>query len=231
MQLSEYLKYKMESDRVLATHLDSMTDKIKDNTIKIGDDLYSGIERATWYSSCLIEKYNSDCQQLKSENERMYLAIKQIYKRKDVIIDMLIAYLKILLKDTEEREQELIAKAILGVSAASEFATSRAIKMSVAYLLAKHIATSLNFSLSIRRTINKYSLIGMSALTFHGKVQKAAMSARHLHDVCPELYWSLYAMQVEMLYFVFEERLSPYVPKNPYDKIDITEAINGILKK
>lgn len=174
----------MESDRVLSTHLDSMADKIKDNTLKIGDDLYSDIERATLYSSCFIEKYNSDCQQLKSENERMYLAIKQIYKRKDAIIDMLIEYLKILLKDTDEREQKLIAKAILGVSVASEFATSRAVKMSVAYLLAKHIATSLNFSLSIRRNINKYSLIGLSALTFHGKVQKAAMSARHLHDIC-----------------------------------------------
>lgn len=231
MQLSEYLKYKMESERVLATHLDSMADKIKDNTIKLSDDLYSGIERATWYSSCFIEKYNSDCQQLKSENERMYLAIKQIYKRRDVIFDILVEYIKILLKDTEEREQKLIAKAILGVSIASDMTTDRTIKMSVAYLLAKHIATSLNFSLSIRRSINKYSLIGLSALEFHGKVQKAAMSARHLHNVCPELYWSLYAMQVEMLYFVFEERLSPYVPKSSYDKIDITEAINGMLKK
>ncbi|KFF71283.1 hypothetical protein [Pectobacterium brasiliense] len=231
MQLSEYLKYKMESERVLATHLDSMADKIKDNTIKLSDDLYSGIERATWYSSCFIEKYNSDCQQLKSENERMYLAIKQIYKRRDVIFDILVEYIKILLKDTEEREQKLIAKAILGVSIASDMTTDRTIKMSVAYLLAKHIATSLNFSLSIRRSINKYSLIGLSALAFHGKVQKAAMSARHLHDVCPELYWSLYAMQVEMLYFVLEERLSPYVPKSSYDKIDITEAINGMLKK
>ncbi|MDY4367494.1 hypothetical protein SNR26_07150 [Pectobacterium brasiliense] len=231
MQLSEYLKYKMESERVLATHLDSIAHKFKENTVSIASDLYSGIERVTWYSSCFIEKYNDDCQQLKSENGRMYLAIKQIYKRRDVILDILVAYIKTLLKDTEEREQKLIAKAILGVSIASDMTTNRAIKMSVAYLLAKHIASSLNFSLSIRRSINKYSLIGLSALTFHGKVQKAAMSARHLHDVCPELYWSLYAMQVEMLYFVFEERLSPYVPRNPYEKIDITEAINGILKK
>ncbi|GKV87438.1 hypothetical protein WCU81_18835 [Pectobacterium atrosepticum] len=159
MQLSEYLKYKMESERVLATHLDSIVHKFKENTASITSDLYSGIERATWYSSCLIEKYNDDCQQLKSENGRMYLAIKQIYKRRDVIIDILVEYIKLLLKDTEEREQKLIAKAILGVSIASDMTTNRAIKMSVAYLLAKHIASSLNFSLSIRRSINKYSLI------------------------------------------------------------------------
>ncbi|MEE3652640.1 MULTISPECIES: hypothetical protein [unclassified Brenneria] len=230
MQLSEYLKYKMESERVLATHLDSIADKIKDNTISITSDLYSGIERATWYSSCFIEKYNSDCQQLKSENERLYLAIKQIYKRKDIIIDILMEYIKILLKDTKEREQKLIAKAILGVSIASEITTDRAIKMSIAYMLAKYIASSLNFSISVRRSINKYSFLGLSAIAFHGKAQKAAMSARHLHDVCPELYWSLYSMQVEMLYFLFEERLSPYIPKAQYDEVEIIEIINGIVK-
>lgn len=49
MQASEYLKYKMESDKVLATHLDDITKKLKSNSISLTTDLYSGMERTSWY--------------------------------------------------------------------------------------------------------------------------------------------------------------------------------------
>ncbi|WP_226374177.1 hypothetical protein [Pectobacterium quasiaquaticum] len=126
MQLSEYLKYKMESDKILATHLDDITKKLKSNSISLTTDLYSGMERTSWYSSCLFEKYNDVCQELQYEDSRMVSAIKEVFKRDDVILDMVKIYIDNLMKDFDENKQKKIAKAVLGI--ASEFSTNRAIK-------------------------------------------------------------------------------------------------------
>ncbi|KAA3665583.1 hypothetical protein FEV48_21660, partial [Pectobacterium carotovorum subsp. carotovorum] len=78
MLISEYLKYKMESDKFLAAHLDKITKKVKSNTISLTTDLSNGMERASWYTSCLIESYNDVCQELQYEDSRMVDAIKEV---------------------------------------------------------------------------------------------------------------------------------------------------------
>ncbi|MEQ9889310.1 hypothetical protein [Pectobacterium zantedeschiae] len=199
MQLSEYLKYKMESDKVLATHLGDITKKLKSNSISLTTDLYSGMERTSWYSSCLFEKYNDVCQELQYEDSRMVSAIKEVFKRDDVILDMVKIYIDNLMKDFDENKQKTIAKAILGVT--SEFSTNRAIKESISYALAKFISTTLNFNASLRKKINQTSYWAITVTAFYGKVQKAAMSARHLRDINPALYALFYSQKLEMLYF------------------------------
>lgn len=65
---------------------------------------------------------------------------------------------------------------------------------------------------------------------FYGKVQEAAMSARHLRNVNPQLYWVLYSMQVEMLYFLVEPILPAHITINKNDESEIINFINGIDK-
>ncbi|MEI7361174.1 hypothetical protein [Dickeya dadantii] len=228
MLLSEYLKSKMESDKALATQLDNIVKKLKDNTISLTTNLYSGIERASWYTSCIFEKHNDVCQELKFEDRRMFLAIKQVYKRDDVILDMVKAYIDILMKDFDEQKQTMIAKNILGTSA--EIVTNRAIKESIAYLLAKSISASFNFATIVRQRINKYTPYGMTIMAFYGKVQESAMSARHLRDINPSFYWALYSMQLEMLYFLIEPAIPAQMPPNSNSESDIINFINGLIK-
>lgn len=228
MLTSEYLKSKMEADRVIASQLESMTKKLKDNTISLTTNLYSGIERTSWYSSCLFEKYNDVCEELKFEDRRMFFSIVEVYKREDVILDMVKAYVDILMKNFDEHKQLMIAKSVLGTK--SEIIINRAIKESIAYLLAKSITSSFGFGAIVRKKINTYSLHGITITAFYGKVQKAAMSARHLRDINPPLYWSLYSMKIEMLYFLIEPVLPAYMLIAQNNEIEVINFINGIIK-
>ncbi|QIZ49279.1 hypothetical protein [Dickeya fangzhongdai] len=228
MLISEYLKSKMEADRVIASQLENIIKKLKDNTISLTTDLYSGIERTSWYSSCLFERYNDVCEELKFEDRRMFFAIVEVYKREDVILDMVKIYIDILMKSFDEKKQSIIAKSVLGTT--SEMMTNRAIKESISYLLAKSIASSFSFGSLVRKKINTYSLHGMTITAFYGKVQKAAMSARHLRDINPPLYWSLYSIQVEMLYFLIEPVLPAYMSMAQNNEAEVINFINGIIK-
>jgi hypothetical protein len=60
----------------------------------IGSDIYSGMERVSWYSSCLIPSYHDVCDELLSEEKRMYLSIVSLYRYRDVIAQMLYLYFK-----------------------------------------------------------------------------------------------------------------------------------------
>ncbi|MCA6971840.1 hypothetical protein [Pectobacterium carotovorum] len=228
MLISEYLKYKMESDKFLAAHLDKITKKVKSNTISLTTDLSNGMERASWYTSCLIESYNDVCQELQYEDSRMVDAIKEVFKRDDVILDMVKIYIDFLMRDFDENKQRTIAKAILGVT--SEFATNRAIRESISYVLAKFISTSLNFKASLRKTINQTTYVAITITAFYGKVQKAAMSARHLRDINPALYGLFYSQNLEMLYFLIEPVLPAYLPMDSISEEDITRMINGMIE-
>lgn len=64
---------------------------------------------------------------------------------------------------------------------------------------------------------------------FYGKVQEAAMSARHLRNVNPQLYWVLYSMHVEMLYFLVEPILPAHITINKNDESEIINFINGMI--
>ncbi|PWC22942.1 hypothetical protein DDT52_01355 [Brenneria roseae subsp. roseae] len=229
MQTSEYLKYKMEADRVLATQLNDITKKLKNNTISLTTDLSNGIERASWYTSCLIESYNDVCQELQHEDSRMVYSIKEVFKRDDVILDMVKIYIDFLIKDFNESKQIAIAKAILGVT--SEMATNRAIRESISYVLAKSISASLNFKTSLRKRINQTTYVAITVTAFYGKVQEAAMSARHLRDINPTLYGLFYSQNLEMLYFLIEPVMPAYSTINSRSEEEIIKMINGMIKQ
>lgn len=227
MLVSDYLKSKMEADKVLATQLDRVSKQLKDNTISLTNDIYNGIERASWYTSCMFEKYNDVCQELKLEDRRMFFSIVQVYLRDGVILDIMHAYTKILTNNLDVQKKAAIAKSVLGI--ASEITTNQAIKESLAYSISKSIASSFSFSSIVIQRINKYSAFGITMAAFYGKVQEAAMSARHLRNVNPQLCWVLYSMQIEMLYFLVEPILPAHITINKNDESEIINFINGMI--
>lgn len=229
MSISDYLKYKMRSDRVLAEHLDTLAKKLKDNSITLATDLNRGLERVSWYSSCAFDKYNDVCQELKYEDRRMYSAIKQAYDREDVILDILMLYIDYLLKDFDEHKKTVIAKTVLGISL--DILTNRAIKESVAFILAKSITSSFNFARVVRQRIQKHTPFFITMVAFYGKVQVAAMSARHLRDINPGFYWSLYAVKLEMLYFLVEPVLHSYMTIQAKKEADVIKIISELSNR
>lgn len=176
-----------------------------------------------------FEKYNDVCQELQHEDSRMVSAIKEIFKRDDVILDLVNIYIGDLINNFDKNKQKSISKAILGLT--SEFSTNRAIKESISYTLAKTISTTLNFETSLRQTINQTSYLSITTATFYGKVHKAAISARHLRDINPTLYTLFYSQRLEMLYFLIEPVLPPYFFTNTINTEEVIELISGIIRK
>lgn len=101
MQASDYLKMKFQSDRQLGIYGQQGVAGAWQVLKGIGSDIYSGMERVSWYSSCLIPIYHDACDELLSEEKRMYLSIMSIYRYRDVIAYMLYLYFESVIADSE----------------------------------------------------------------------------------------------------------------------------------
>ena len=153
MQASDYLKMKFQSDRQLAIY---------------GQQGVAG----TWYSSCLIPSYHDVCDELLSEEKRMYLSILSLYRYRDVIAHMLYLYFGSVISDSENGNEHN----------------------------------------RVRKTDSKVTGL-VKALQLIGTEQKCALAARRLKTLNPKYYATLYAAQLEMLYYFFEPFLSELIKK------------------
>lgn len=80
-------------------------------------------------------------------------------------------------------------------------------KSAMANSLSVLIVNSFSFKNEILIRVNKYSLAIVTAASFYGKVQVAALAARRLHQLSPDLYRILYINNMEMLYFLVSEKI------------------------
>ncbi len=205
VSLSSIIKFRTENERAAAIALDRAVAGVRDNMIDTMKDVKAGIERASWYSSCFFDKYDDVCSQLQNEDERFIKSIFEIYKRRDIIADMLCMYLDIEIQKTNgfniQSVDEKLTKMLVGYSGGKLTKTAMANSLSIL------IVNSFNFQNEILLRVNKYSLAIVTAASFYGKVQVAAMAARKLQVLSPQLYQLLYMNNMEMLYFLISDKV------------------------
>ncbi|AIN15436.1 hypothetical protein BZ17_631 [Yersinia pseudotuberculosis IP 32953] len=207
MNNSVYLKEKLNADRVLSLSLDrgiKGTIKSAKGTI---ESVYSGAERASWYTSCFFEKYASECQEIKSEDKRVMKAISEIYKRSDVIYDMIKLYIDYVLEKNTPREN-MRSTTYYSVNLGAKISVTTATKKAMAYSIAKTVSESISMSNIVRTEINRKGLFLITSIDLYGKVQKSAMAARRLQIIDPGYYNSLRANNIEMLYIYIDPIIS-----------------------
>jgi hypothetical protein len=208
MNMSLYLKSKMESDRRISIALEKGISKFKEGSISNIHNVYRGIERTSWYSSCAFDKYKDICNELRTEDHRMYLAIEKVYQHSDILLKIIELYINNILNNFNNENQKNIINKVLSLSV--NYATATTTKLAGAYAIAKIITSSANFTSSIRVRISSTSYAAITIIDFYGRVQKAAMSARNLLITNPTYYHVLYNNNLEMLYFIVE----PFLSKN-----------------
>ncbi|MGV3346111.1 hypothetical protein ACGVWS_10300 [Enterobacteriaceae bacterium LUAb1] len=233
MQSSDYLKMKFQSDRQLAIYGQQGVAGTWKALKGIGSDIYSGIERVSWYSSCLIPSYHDVCEELISEEKRMYLSVVSIYRYHDVIAHMIYLYFESIINDVENgnkkgRVREMDSKA---TKFAESIPASKAARLAIALALAKSLSASdLLSKIVIERLARRVPNIVM-AFQFIGADQKCALAARRLKTLAPKYYAILYATQLEMLYYFVEPFLSDLIKKvqmNFYKNFDeIYDKLNS----
>ncbi|BEU76717.1 hypothetical protein EAG21025_00300 [Enterobacter asburiae] len=215
MQASEYLKMKFQSDRQLALYGQQGVAGTWRALKGIGSDIYSGIERVSWYSSCLIPSYHDVCDELLSEEKRMYLSILSLYRYRDVIAHMLYLYFESVITDSENgNEQNRGRKMDSKVTGlVNNIPTSKAARLAIAWGLAKFLSESGILSeIVVERLARRVPNVVM-VLQLIGTEQKCAFAARRLKTLDPRYYATLYAAQLEMLYYFFEPFLSELIKK------------------
>ncbi len=215
MQASDYLRIKYQPDRQIALTTQDAIGGVLHSAKGVASDIYAGIERASWYSSCFIPQYTDICQELKSEEIRSLYSIESIYRHRDVIAYMLYLYFKMVCDDVEEDNSEGSARKLI------KKMTGLASHMNIAGGTRYAFAAAASVALSQSGFISKIVVERLSAklpqavfaLQFYGIQQKCALAARHLKVMTPEYYWILYQEKLEMLYYFIEPMLSEIIKK------------------
>lgn len=215
MQASDYLKMKFQSDRQLAIYGQQGVAGTWKALKGIGSDIYSGMARVSWYSSCLIPSYHDVCEELLSEEKRMYLSIVSIYRYRNVIAHMLYLYFESIMTDSENgNEKNRVRKTDSNVTGlVKNIPASKAARLAIAWTLAKSLSESgLLSEIVVERLARRVPNVVL-ALQLMGTDQKCALAARRLKVLDPKYYATLYAAQLEMLYYFFEPFLAEIIKK------------------
>ncbi|WP_218664695.1 hypothetical protein [Enterobacter cloacae] len=215
MQASDYLKMKFQSDRQLAIYGQQGVAGTWKALKGIGSDIYLAMERVSWYSSCLIPSYHDVCEELLSEEKRMYLSIVSIYRYRNVIAHMLYLYFESIMTDSENgNEKNRVRKTDSNVTGlVKNIPASKAARLAIAWTLAKSLSESgLLSEIVVERLARRVPNVVM-ALQLMGTDQKCALAARRLKVLDPKYYATLYAAQLEMLYYFFEPFLVEIIKK------------------
>ena len=229
MNASAYLKRRLLAERKIALSLEK---GIQESVVSAGktlDDIYSGIERISWYSSCFIDRHQDICRQLKAEDIRMIKAVMMLYKHKDVIAEILFHYFNYLLKDDDPVRVRRLTVNTSRFTA--EMLAGRTAKSAMAYSLAKGFSESALIIASVRKALNTIAFQGFSIMQFYGKIQKAVMAARRLKILEPQFYNILYLAELDMFYIYLEPFLSQLITEIKSLPQPDVEKILEIIKR
>lgn len=212
MSISSVLKFRMENDRKAAIALNRAVAGVEQNNRSVLGDIHSGLERASWYGSCFFDSYADVCAQLKTEDKRFLKNIFEIYKRKDIIADIIRIYLEEELKFISNNQIGSLNAAL--AKSLSNYYGGMSTKVSMANALSIIVVNSFNFKSEVMAQINKYALLVVTLASLYGKIQAAAMTARNLKTLSPILYVTLYNNNMEMLYFLVSEKINKALIKS-----------------
>lgn len=206
MSISSIVKFRMENDRKAAIALNHAVEGVAQNSGGLLRDINSGVERASWYSSCFFDNYDDVCSQLKDEDKRFLKNIFEIYKRKDIIADIMKFYLEEELKHVDNNRIQSLDRML--TKQISNYYGGKSTKVAMANALSITIVNSFNFKAEVMAQLNKYALLVITIASIYGKVQVAALAARKLKSISPSLYNVLYRNNMEMLYFIVGEKIN-----------------------
>ncbi|WP_313683719.1 hypothetical protein [Pantoea sp.] len=232
MNASDYLRLKFSAEKELSLTLEKGIKGTAIGAYNTLDDVYHGIERASWYSSCFFDNYQDVCKEIGHEDLRMLKAIKELYRRRDIIAFMIDLYIKYLFSKYEERPTEAAnhgLKKTAGVVAG--IVAARATNKAFSYAIAEAIANATNTTLAVKNRVGSMGMIWFSAAQMYGKNQKSAMAARRLRMSDPGYYRLLYRANLEMLYVYIEPIISDIINDIKRISKPTAEDIAKVLKE
>lgn len=165
------------ADERLALRFDNALRGVADNMTAQLHNMNAGLTRLTWYSSCVTKNYQDVCSRLKNEDVRFGLAIGEIFKRRDIVYDMIKIYVDKRLSGFTESDLKAVAAGISKIG--SRFASNQSLSISLGITISK--AISQNFHV-VNNFIGKTSAAASFVLSGYGIVQEASDAAARLKN-------------------------------------------------
>ncbi|ARJ44248.1 hypothetical protein B1H58_09360 [Pantoea alhagi] len=222
---------KMQADQLLAVRMEKALGGVKDAILEQATRMQQGATRLVYYTSCFTVNYQGVCSGQKTEDVRFLEALVQLVKHPHVIERMLKIYVDLLLRNSQEQnrirhiQQALIKK---GANIATSSLTSQAFSSAIVAA----IGYSFGATIAMDTKLAKISAASVTIVSYYGYVQEAADAAHRLRQQIPVFYQALYAIKLEMLYFIIE----PLITRNahlhtfPSSEDEIADAIMRIIR-
>lgn len=209
-----YLKRKAEADRSMAIALTKALSEIYAGHMETIEKVKLGSQRFINYGSCFVsdEYYGSTCHEQWSEDKRLYLSVLEIYKRNDVVLDMVQLYFQKTFKRLgDEKSNSLVSYIKQKIGEKAHEAVERSSKLALSLTMAKLIVSSADFQESHIRKVNEMSTWFVKVASFYSKAQEAALAANKLKFQDAAYYQILFREKIEMLYFLIEPQMSKVI--------------------
>lgn len=225
---------KFQSDRQLAIYGQQGVISTWKAIKGIGSDIYSGVERVSWYSSCLMPGYQDVCKQLYSEEKRMFYSIRSLYRYRDVIGHMLYLYFQTVIEDIDNGNRHNKARSadsnIAGLVASMPAGKATHLGLAVALSEALSMSEIVSRSVIERLAARVPNVVWL--LQIFGTDQKCALAARRLKNIDEKYYAVLYNAELEMLYYFIEPVLAEIIKNNKIKRYrNFDEIYNAIKRK
>jgi len=183
-------------DRAVAGVRDAVKDQVR--------NIDAGMTRLINYGSCFTTDFYDKCIEQKAEDQRFFAGIYHLVQKKEIFTEMLEAYFEVVFEGRDSRQLQNIKRMLMqsNIHIATSTLTSRALAVGVAMT----VCMSLNVSLPLSRFAGNTVGSAASITGIYGIVQEAAESARRLKILHPDYYQALYILELEMMFFLIEDR-------------------------
>ena len=196
----------LQANKILAQKLDEALRGVEQALSNQLDMIGAGATRALYYTSCFTEEYQDVCKKQANEDVRFSKAVYKVLRNEDVIFEIFKIYYEVVFRHKTEREIRNIQKYLMMLS--SRISTNTL--TSTAFSFASVAILRLGASMTLERSLlvgSKGGVVPALSGTY-GIIQKAADSADRLKWKFPAFYTALYMQEIEMLFFLVEERFN-----------------------
>lgn len=232
-----YLKLKMQADKRMAIAVTKALREIHASHMETVEQVKLGGQRLINYGACLIpdDYYHSTCYEQWQEDKRFFLCFSEMYKRNDVVLDMVELYFrKTLNRLGEEKSFNLISFIKEKIGDKAHDAAVKSSKIAMSLTISKLIIDSAGFQESHIKMVNNMSMWFVKGAAMYSKIQIAALAANKLKFQDAAYYQSLYREKLEMLYFLIEPQMSKViyqVESGGNNEKVIADALYEMLKR
>lgn len=227
MSYNSLILNKLDADRYMASLLEKSLDAVHQQTVQQAKIIYSGMERLSWYSSCLMDNYQDVCTRLKQEDIKFAKAIFTLAKHNDVVREMIEIYVNYMFENLSDQRIRNITR-ILAMS--GTFVTSSSLtRLSFAYSVSALVASSLGMRISVEGALTTWATRGVALAGAYGYVQIASQAVERLLHKHGRYYRDLYDRDLEMLYFLIEPIIERVDANNQWQKTD-QDIVSDIIR-